>query len=337
MISLSYNRKKDKIHFLISKVLKLGSPGFTMTTTTNNLSYFEGKIVPTENANINIQTHAFQYGTAVFGGIRGYYNEKKQNLFVFRLLDHYQRLINSAKIMQLAFEKTPDELVSITLDLIKQSGHKQNIYIRPIIYTSALQLSPRFHDVKTEIAIYILKLDDYLDTQNGLATMVSSWQRFSDNQIPTLAKASGGYVNSALAKSEAVQNGLDEAIFLDSRGFVSEGSAENIFLVRNGEIFTPSIVSSILEGITRKSIFKIATDLGIKIVERDIARSELYLADEIFFSGTGVQVAWVKEVDRRKIGNGQMGVITRQIQSLFFQIVKGEEPKYSNWLTAVYT
>ncbi len=146
--------------------------------------------------------------------------------------------------------------------------------------------------------------------------MVSSWTRFSDNQIPTLSKVSGGYVNSALAKSEAVQNGMDEAIFLDARGFVSEGSAENIFLVRNGEIHTPSVPSSILEGITRRSIFKIAADLGIKVVERDIARSELYISDEIFFSGTGVQVAWLKEVDRRKVGDGNMGPVTKKTRLL---------------------
>jgi branched-chain amino acid aminotransferase len=303
---------------------------------TKDLSYFEGKIVPSSEANISIQTHAFQYGTSVFGGIRGYYNESKGNLYIFRLRDHYQRLVNSAKIMQLNFDKTPDELVAITIDLIKQSNYKQNIYLRPIVYTSALQLSPRFHDVKTQIAIYVLKLDDYLDTQNGLTTMVSTWQRFSDNQIPTLAKASGGYVNSALAKSEAVQNGYDEAIFLDGRGFVSEGSAENIFLVRNGEIITPSIGSSILEGITRRSLIKIASDLNYKVIERDVARSELYIADEIFFSGTGVQVAWVKEVDRRRVGEGSMGSISKELQTLFFKIVRGEESNYSSWLTPIY-
>ncbi|MCZ8154835.1 MAG: branched-chain amino acid transaminase [Leptospira sp.] len=307
-----------------------------MTMNTKDLSYFEGKIVPSSEANISIQTHAFQYGTSVFGGIRGYYNESKGNLYIFRLRDHYQRLVNSAKIMQLNFDKTPDELVAITIDLIKQSNYKQNIYLRPIIYTSALQLSPRFHDVKTQIAIYVLKLDDYLDTQNGLTTMVSTWQRFSDNQIPTLAKASGGYVNSALAKSEAVQNGYDEAIFLDGRGFVSEGSAENIFLVRNGEIITPSIGSSILEGITRRSLIKIASDLNYKVIERDVARSELYIADEIFFSGTGVQVAWVKEVDRRRVGEGSMGSISKELQTLFFKIVRGEESNYSSWLTPIY-
>ncbi|WP_411824240.1 branched-chain amino acid transaminase [Leptospira sp. 'Mane'] len=307
-----------------------------MPGETKDLSYFEGKIVPSEDAKISIQTHAFQYGTAVFGGIRGYYNDTQKNVFVFRILDHYKRLVNSTKIMQLQFDKTPEELAEITLKLIRDSNLKQNVYVRPIVYTSALQLSPRFHDVKTEIAIYVLKLDDYLDTQNGLRTMVSSWARFSDNQIPTLSKVSGGYVNSALAKSEAVQNGMDEAIFLDARGFVSEGSAENIFLVRNGEIHTPSVPSSILEGITRRSILKIATDLGIKVVERDIARSELYISDEIFFSGTGVQVAWLKEVDRRKVGDGNIGPITKKIQSLFFNVVRGEEAKYKDWLTPVY-
>ncbi|TGN10973.1 branched-chain amino acid transaminase [Leptospira ilyithenensis] len=307
-----------------------------MPDETKDLSYFEGKIIPSEDAKISIQTHAFQYGTAVFGGIRGYHNETRKNVFVFRILDHYKRLVNSTKIMQLQFDKTPEELAEITLKLIRDSNLKQNVYVRPIVYTSALQLSPRFHDVKTEIAIYVLKLDDYLDTQNGLRTMVSSWARFSDNQIPTLSKVSGGYVNSALAKSEAVQNGMDEAIFLDARGFVSEGSAENIFLVRNGEIHTPSVPSSILEGITRRSIFKIAADLGIKVVERDIARSELYISDEIFFSGTGVQVAWLKEVDRRKVGDGKIGPVTKKIQSLFFNTVRGEEAKYEDWLTPVY-
>ncbi|TGK80558.1 branched-chain amino acid transaminase [Leptospira montravelensis] len=299
-------------------------------------TYFEGKIVPSEDAKVSVQTHALQYGTGVFGGIRGYYNEAKKNLFVFRLPEHCKRLENSTKIMQLQIQITPEEIQSIILDLLRKNEAKQNVYLRPFIYTSALQLSPRFHDVKADITVYALKLDDYLDTQNGLTTIVSSWQRFSDNQIPTLSKVSGGYVNSALAKSEAVQNGMDEAIFLDARGFVSEGSAENLFIVRDGVIHTPTIPSSILEGITRRSIIQIAKDLGIQVVERDIARSELYIADELFFSGTGVQVAWVKEVDRRVIGNGNIGPITKKIQSIFFEAVRGEQPSYMNWLTPVY-
>lgn len=299
-------------------------------------TYFEGKIVPSEDAKVSVQTHALQYGTGVFGGIRGYYNETKKNLYVFRLPEHCKRLVNSTKIMQLQIKITPEEIRSIILELLRKNEVKQNVYLRPFIYTSALQLSPRFHDVKADITVYALKLDDYLDTQNGLTTIVSSWQRFSDNQIPTLSKVSGGYVNSALAKSEAVQNGMDEAIFLDARGFVSEGSAENLFIVRDGVIHTPTIPSSILEGITRRSIIQIAKDLGYQVVERDIARSELYIADELFFSGTGVQVAWVKEVDRRIIGEGTIGPITKKIQSVFFEAVRGEQPSYMSWLTPVY-
>lgn len=299
-------------------------------------SYFEGKIVPAEDAKVSIQTHALQYGTAVFGGIRGYYNKAQDNLFIFRIHDHFTRLLNSAKIMQIQFDKTPQELVDITLELVRVSGYRENIYIRPYLYTSALQLSPRFHDVKADIAIYILQLNDYLDTKNGLKTMVSSWRRIDDTTIPTFSKASGGYVNSALAKSEAVQNGCDEAIFLDSRGLVSEGSAENLFLVRDGKLITPSLSSSILEGITRKSILEIARNLKIEVVERDVSRSELYISDELFFSGTGVQVAWISEVDRRKIGSGSIGSITEMIQNLFFKIVTGEEKEYMKWLVSVY-
>jgi branched-chain amino acid aminotransferase len=238
--------------------------------------------------------------------------------------------------MQLKFDKTIDELADITLKLVKESGYRENIYIRPYVYTSALQLSPRFHDVKTDFAIYVLQLNDYLDTQNGLVAMVSSYRRIDDSTIPTMSKVSGGYVNSAMAKSEAVQNGCDEAIFLDARGFVSEGSAENIFIVRDGVIITPPVSAAILEGITRRSIIEIARDQKIQVVERDISRSELYIADEVFFSGTGVQVAWLKEVDKRKIGDGKIGPTTKKIQDTFFKIVTNQVKQYKNWLTAVY-
>ncbi|WCL49520.1 branched-chain amino acid transaminase [Leptospira sp. GIMC2001] len=307
-----------------------------MSTPSKDLSYFEGNIIPAQNAKLSIQTHALQYGTSVFGGIRGYYNSDKKNLYVFRIKDHFKRLINSTKIMQLQFTKSPAELEEITIELLKQCGYHQNVYVRPIIYTSSLQLSPRFHDVPTEIGIYVLKLNDYLDTENGLTTCISSWRRIDDTTIPTMSKTSGGYVNSALAKSEAIQNGFDEAIFLDSKGLVSEGSAENIFIVRNGKIITPSLESSILEGITRRTIFELAKELGIDYEERSIARSELYIADEIFFSGTGVQVAWVKSVDKRIIADGKIGPISKKLQDLYFNVVKGNNQKFMHWLTPIY-
>lgn len=307
-----------------------------MGNTYKKLSYFRGKIVPSEEANVNIQTHALQYGTSVFGGIRGYYNKDLDNVFIFRIRDHYKRLIQSTRIVQLEFNHSVDELTNITLDLVRQSGYKENIYIRPFVYTSALELSPRFKNVETDLAIYILQLNDYLDTTNGLKTKISSWKRIDDTVIPTFSKASGGYVNSALAKSEATQNGCDDAIFLDGRGFVSEGSAANLFIVRNGVLITPSLASSVLEGITRRSIIQIAKDSGIEVVERDVARSELYICDEAFFSGTGVQVAWIKEIDNRKVNEGTCGPITKKIQDLFFDIVTNKNPKYSNWLSPVY-
>ncbi|MCE9500266.1 MAG: branched-chain amino acid transaminase [Leptospira sp.] len=299
-------------------------------------SYFEGKIVPDSEAKVSIQTHALQYGTAVFGGIRGYFDKATDNVYIFRLNEHLTRLSNSAKIVQLNLDKSAEQMKEIILELVDKCGYKENIYIRPFVYTSALQLSPRFHDVKADIAIYVLQLNDYLDTQNGLKTMVSSWRRYSDTSMPTLSKVSGGYVNSALAKSEAVQNGCDEAIFLDSRGFVSEGSAENIFLVRNGKLITPPLTSSILEGITRRSVLEMATNVGIETEIRDITRSELYIADEVFFSGTGVQLAWVKEIDKRKIGNGAIGKISKKLRDLFFDVVTNKNSEYRAWLTPVY-
>lgn len=301
-----------------------------------NLSYFQGKIVPSEKALLNIQTHALQYGTMVFGGVRAYYNKEKKNLYIFRLKDHVKRLLNSAKMLQLQINLSEKELEKIIFDLVKASGYKENIYLRPFIYTSALQLSPRFHDVKADLAIYILPLNDYLDTKKGLRTMISSWRRIDDNSIPTMSKAGGGYVNSALAKSDAVQNGCDEAIFLDSKGYVSEGSAENIFLIRDKKLITPSLSSSILEGITRKSVIEFAKNDGIEVIERDVTRGELYIADEVFFSGTGVQVAWISEIDKRIIGNGKIGEITKKLQEKFFKIVHNEIEEYSNWLTPIY-
>ena len=204
------------------------------------------------------------------------------------------------------------------------------------MYTFGLLFIHLHFNFKTDVAIYVLKLDDYLDTTNGLSTCISSWRRIEDTMIPTMSKASGGYVNSALAKSEAVQNGFDEAIFLDGRGLVSEGSAENIFIVRNNQLITPSLDSSILEGITRRTIIELAKSLNLIVVERNITRSELYIADEIFFSGTGVQVAWVKSVDRRVIGSGSIGPISRKLQDLFFNVVKGNEKEFSHWCTPVY-
>jgi len=302
----------------------------------DKICYFNGNYIPLKDAVINIQTHALQYGTACFGGMRGYWNAEKENIYIFRLNDHYQRLCDSAKTLQMKFNFTQVEFSDIIKNVISKSMWKQNVYLRPFIYKSDLELSPRLHNVNDSFALYSLPLNDYIDTKKGLKTCVSSWVRLSDNQIPTRSKANGGYVNSALAKSEALENGFDEAIFLDARGNLSEATAANIFIIKNGALHTPDIASSILEGITRKTIIELAKESGIEIKERRISRSELYTADEIFICGSGVQISWIKSVDNRIIGNGQIGNITRHLQDLFFEIVKGNRKEYEAWLTPVY-
>lgn len=307
------------------------------TESRQDYTFFQGEIIKTENANVSVKTHALQYGTACFGGIRGYWNEKDKQLYVFKLKDHYKRIFNSAKILMMKPAYTIDELCNITLDLIRKNEWKQHVYLRPFLYKSELSLSPRLHDVKDDFTIYTLPLNDYLDVNNGLKCKVSSWVRIADNTIPGRAKASGGYINSALAKSDVILDGYDEAIFLGQNGNVSEGSAENIFIVRNGQVITPPVYSSILEGITRNTVIELLrNDLGLEVIEREINRTELYVADEAFFCGTGVQVAWIREIDHRPISDGKIGSITSKIQKLYFDVVQGEVDKYKHWLTAVY-
>ncbi|MDH5657472.1 MAG: aminotransferase class IV, partial [Spirochaetia bacterium] len=214
-----------------------------MKTDLESIAYHEGEYKKLADCNVNIATHSLQYGTMVFGGMRGYQNAAKDNINIFRLEDHYKRLSNSAKIMQMKMSVSPEEFKKITLDIVQKNNYKTNVYFRPFVYKNPLQLSPRLHDVSDDFAMYSLLLDDYLDTNRGLKTAVSSWRRIDDNIIPTRAKVGGGYANSGLAKSEAIQNGFDEAIFLDLRGFVSEGSAENLFMVRDGVLITPSLGS----------------------------------------------------------------------------------------------
>lgn len=307
-----------------------------MENFENKPAWFDGKFVALKDANVNVRTHALQYGTAFFGGLRAYYNKDKKNLYLLRLEDHHARLRASARILQMKWAMPYEEFRDITVKLLRDGEWRENCYLRPFIYKSELSMSPRLHNVEDKFALYAIPLNDYLDTARGQTAAVSSWVRISDNQIPSRAKATGGYINSALAKSEALANGFDEAIFLDHRGFVSEGSAENIFIVRDGKLITPGTSSDILEGITRRTILKIAADLGIETVERDISRTELYVADEAFFTGTGAQVAWIESIDRRPVGTGKIGPISEKLQKAFFAFATGEKPEYMSWLTPVY-
>lgn len=299
-------------------------------------TFFQGKVVKTEDAKVSIMTNALQYGTAVFGGLRGYYDVDKGEISIFRIEDHYRRFLNSLKIIGVYIDYSHSDLVKITLDLLKKNKPQENCYFRPYAYAGSLNLAPNLErDAQFDFALYMIPLGDYLDTAKGLSVMVSSWRRTSDNSIPARAKISGGYINSALARKEATDRKFDEAILLTQEGHVTEGSAENIFMVRDGVLITPSVSDGILEGIVRRSIIQLASDNGIAVEERSIEKSELYVADELFFSGTGVQVAWIGKVDGRTVGDGKRGPVTAKLQDLFFDVVTGKNKKYAKWCTKI--
>ncbi len=304
--------------------------------------FFKDKVEEVERAKVSIMTNALQYGTGVFGGIRAYYNEKKDFSSIFRIKDHYERMLNSLKILGVEMKYSRDDLVDLTVDLVKKNNPKVDAYLRPFAYAQTLQLSPNLlRDKEFGFALYMIPLGDYLPTDKGLKVKVSAWTRIPDNVIPTRAKVTGGYINSALARRDSAVDGYDEAIFLNQNGTVAEGSAENIFIVRDGKLITTQKTDDILEGITRRTILKIAEDLGIPTEERSVARTELYVADEVFFCGTGCQIAWLEEIDNRKIGGGKTGdpgkrgEITKQISEEFFKAVKGDSEKYADWCTKI--
>lgn len=301
------------------------------------LCYFQGKVVPLSEAKVGILTHGFSYGTACFEGIRAYWNEEHGQLYMFRAPEHYMRLHDSSKVLLMNLPLSPEELTDITADLIRRSDLRTDVYIRPSVYKSSEVIGVRLHDLKDDLYITVQPFGNYIDIDRALNAGVSSWKRVDDNMIPARAKITGAYVNSAFAKSEALLNGFDEAIMLDANGHVSEGSAENLFMLRNGTVYTPPVTENILEGITRLTIMTLLKEeLGLPVVERTIDRTELYVCDELILCGTGAQIAPVGSVDHRKIGAGGVGELGRKLQDLYFQVVRGNVPKYSRWCTPVY-
>lgn len=296
-----------------------------------------GEFIPVEQAVISVRTHGFSYGTGCFEGIRGYWNEEDQQVYLFRLREHYVRFLNSCKILQISLPYTIEQLVDLTIELVKRNGHREDVYIRPMAYKSDQIIGVRLHNLEDHIIITSEPIGNYIGT-NGLHCGVSTWRRVDDNAIPARAKITGAYVNSAFAKSEAIQNGFDEAIMLTHDGHVSEGSAENIFLLMNGEFVTPAPTENILLGITRDTIIELARrEFGRITRERQIDRTELYIADEILLCGTGAQIAPVIEVDHRLIGDGSIGPISKALQQLYFDVARGHIPDYrAQWCTPVY-
>ena len=299
-------------------------------------AFFEGVIVPTEHAKISVMAKVVQYGMGWFGGVRAYVSDDKKSISIFRLDDHIKRFLNSAKVLGVQIPYDAVQLKDIFMDLTKKNAPQSDTYYRPFAYADSTELSPNFIQNGTfAFSVYMIPLGDYIDTSKGNSVCVSSWRRVSDNAIPSRAKAAGSYVNSALAKQEAVNNGFVEAIELSESGEVTEGTAMNLFIVRDGVLITPSASSDILEGITRRTVMQIASDMGIPTIERSVDRTELYVADEAFFSGTGAQVAWIDAIDHRTVGTGKIGPITDKIQKKFFEIVRGKDTKYASWLTQI--
>jgi len=300
-------------------------------------AYFEGSIRPIEEAKVSVMTQTLHYGTGCFGGLRGYWNAEHEQLYVFRILDHFKRFLSSAKIILANFSYTPEELAATTVELLRKEAWEQNCYIRPLAYKADETIAIRLYDMHDDVTIFSIPMGDYLPTGEGISVGTSSWRRVDDTAIPARGKLTGSYINSSLINSEAALNGYDDAIVLNQDGHVSEGSAANFLMVRNNTVITPPITSNVLEGITRRTVLQLAQEeLGYAVQERTIDRSELYVADEAFFCGTGAQIAPITSADHRPVGNGEVGPITEAISKLYFSIVHGNVEKYHGWLTPVY-
>jgi len=302
-----------------------------------NYVFFDGRIVPYEDARVGVMTHGLNYGTAIFGGIRGYWNEEESELFVFRPRDHFLRFLQSTTLLRMNLPYTPDGLVESTLEVLRAEGRREDCYIRPLAFYGDEIIGVRLHNLTPRIAILSVPFGRYVENDQNTHCTVSSWRRVDDNMIPARGKIAGAYVNSALAKSDAQLSGFDEAIVLGMDGHVSEGSAENLFMVRNGVVITPLISDNILEGITRRTIMQLLRDdIGVEVVERSVDRTELFLADEVFLSGTGVQISAVTKIDHRPIGTGTMGPVVKKLRDLYFSVVRGQVTKYRAWCVPVY-
>jgi branched-chain amino acid aminotransferase len=299
--------------------------------------YAQGRFLKYDEARVGLLTHGLNYGTGCFEGIRGYWNAEERELNLVLLREHFERLHSSARILLMHLPQSVDELVEITVELCARNRYEENVYVRPLVYKNAEDVGVRLAGVDDAFAIATIPFKNYYDATAGLKACVSSWRRIDDTMAPVRAKITGGYINAALAKSEAQMNGFDEAVMLSSDGHVAEGSAANLFLVKGGRLFTPDPTQNVLEGITRSAVLTLArAELGIEVVERALDRSELYAADELFFTGTAAGVVFVNSVDHRPIGDGRLGPVTRALHDLYERIVLGREAKYRNWLTPTY-
>ncbi len=303
----------------------------------NTWVFNEGEFARYNDVRLGLMTHALHYGTGVFEGIRAYWNSKHEQLYLLEAAAHYDRMRRSANVMRMSLPYSTEELVNFTVELLRRNQFKSDVYVRPLLYTSSEEIGVRLHNLAHSFFIYAIPFGNYVEIEAGIRCMVSTWRRVPDQSLPARAKVTGSYAQSALAKSEAVEAGFDEAIVLTVDGHVSEGSAENLFMLKDGVFVTPPVTDDILEGVTRVLLTRlIKEELNLPVVERSIDRTELYTCDELLLCGTGAQVSPVVEVDRRPVGSGKVGEFAQELQNIYFGAVRGESPKYKDWTIPVY-
>ena len=295
--------------------------------------WFDGKLIPSNDAEVSVRTHALHYGTAVFEGIRAYFHDGE--LYVFRLGEHSERLVRSARMLHMELPWTAAQISGGILDLLKKNKVRDSVYIRPIAFVGEGGINLDFRKHPKHVAVFAFPFDAYFE-RSGLRVCISSWRRVSQSSMIPRAKAAANYLNSSIATIEAKLAGYDEALLLDEEGRVSEGAGENLFIVEGKVLSTPPTYSAILEGITRQTVSTLALEMGLEVRERPIDRSELYTADEVFLTGTATEIEAVLEIDGRKVSGGEPGPVTKRVKSSYFDLVRGLIPRHRSWLTPVY-
>jgi branched-chain amino acid aminotransferase len=308
------------------------------TRHPNSWVYFNGQFVRYHDARVGLVAHALHHGTACFEGIRAYWNPRREQLFLLQAAAHYDRLHRSARVLHMTLRESTDELVDLTLEVLRRNELRENAYIRPLLFKSGEQITPGMDGIEESFAIYTTPYGKHADSTNGIRCMVSSWRRVSEQSVPLRAKITGVYINSALMKSEAVRHGYDEAISLTMDGHVCEGSVANLFLFKDGAFVTPPVSDDILEGVTRQLLIGlIRNELGIDVVERSIGRSELYTCRELLLCGTGAEVLPVVEVDQRQVGDGMVGPLSRRLMDSYLSAARGDAPAHLDWTLPVWS
>lgn len=311
-----------------------------MSGPVTRYAYFQGQIVPIEQASVSVTSQVMHYGTGVFGGMRAYWNAEHEELYIFRPYEHFERLLQSAGLLRMNLDYTPAKLLDILTTLLQREGFRTNCYIRPLAYIAEQSLAVHLQGLKADLTIFVQPIGDspVVNIDDGAHVCFSAWRRVDDNAIPARGKVVGAYVNSVMIKSDAMLAGYDDALVLNNDGHVAEFSAANVMMVRKGVVITPPITANILEGVVRRSLIRLLReDLNIEVVEREIDRTEVYLADEMFMCGTGAQISPVTRIEHRPIGNGEIGPITRQLNALYMDIVRGRVEKYREWVAPVYS